>query len=143
MKCPGCGGELGKLRNPVPTVDLIIEVGAKIVLVNRRNPPHGWALPGGFVDYGETLEDAARREAFEETGLRVVLRGQLHTYSAPNRDSRLHTISTVFLATAEGQPSGGDDALEAALFDPGNLPGLVFDHGRILDDYRKKRQLPG
>jgi ADP-ribose pyrophosphatase YjhB (NUDIX family) len=139
MKCPICGGASAKLRNPVPTVDVIIEVGAKIVLVKRRNPPHGWALPGGFVDYGETLEDAARREAFEETGLRINLMAQFHTYSDPERDPRLHTISTVFLATAEGVPRGGDDALEATAFARECLPLLVFDHRRILDDYYKSR----
>ncbi len=143
MKCPRCGAEVEKFRNPVPTVDIIIEVGEKLVLVKRRNPPHGWALPGGFVDYGESLESAARREAFEETGLRVVLGRQLHTYSDPNRDARMHTISTVFLATAEGHPLGGDDALEAALFAPDSLPPLVFDHGNILDDYRKSKQRNG
>lgn len=139
MECPICGGAAEKLRNPVPTVDVIIEVGAKIVLVKRRNPPHGWALPGGFVDYGETLEDAARREAFEETGLRINLMAQFHTYSDPERDPRLHTISTVFLATAEGVPRGGDDALEATAFARECLPVLVFDHRRILDDYYKSR----
>ncbi len=135
MQCPNCGGGLEKFRNPVPTVDAIIEIGGKIVLVERRNPPHGWALPGGFVDYGETLEDAVRREAFEETGLRITLKGQFHTYSKPDRDPRLHTISTVFLATAEGCPTGGDDALQAAVFDPQDLPALVFDHRDILNDY--------
>jgi len=135
MKCPICGGESGELRNPVPTVDIIIVLDGKIVLVKRRNPPHGWALPGGFVDYGETLEDAARREAFEETGLRITLTGQFHTYSNPNRDPRLHTITTVFLATATGIPTGGDDALVADVFKMGNLPPLVFDHREILNDY--------
>ena len=135
MQCSKCGGELEKFRNPVPTVDVIIEIGGKIVLVKRRNPPYGWALPGGFVDYGETIEDAARREAFEETGLQVTLKGQFHTYSKPDRDPRLHTITTVFLAVAEGCPTGGDDALEAVVFDVGNLPALVFDHKEILGDY--------
>ncbi len=139
MQCPKCGGELEKFRNPVPTVDVIIEIGEKIVLVKRRNPPHGWALPGGFVDYGETLEDAARREAFEETGLQVTLKGQFHTYSGPERDPRLHTITTVFLATAEGCPSGGDDALQAAVFGQEELPALVFDHRDILNDYYKSK----
>jgi len=139
MQCPKCGGELGKFRNPVPTVDVIIEIEGRVVLIKRRNPPFGWALPGGFVDYGETLEDAALREAFEETGLRVSLGRQFHTYSDPKRDPRLHTVSTVFLAKAEGRPVGGDDALEAALFEPGALPTLVFDHEKILDDYRKSR----
>ena len=123
----------------MPTVDAIIEVGDKIVLVERRNPPHGWALPGGFVDYGETLEDAVRREAFEETGLRITLKGQFHTYSKPDRDPRLHTITTVFLATAEGCPTGGDDALQAAVFDPEDLPSLAFDHRDILNDYYRSK----
>jgi ADP-ribose pyrophosphatase YjhB (NUDIX family) len=142
MQVHECGGKVKKFRNPVPTVDVIIEMGEKIVLVKRRNPPHGWALPGGFVDYGETLEDAARREALEETGLRITLKGQFHTYSAPDRDPRLHTISTVFLATAAGQPVAGDDALAAAIFDPGNLPALVFDHRDIMDDYRNSKWFP-
>ncbi|MCK4838483.1 MAG: NUDIX hydrolase [Desulfobulbaceae bacterium] len=139
MQCPNCGGDLEKFRNPVPTVDAIIEIGGKIVLVERRNPPHGWALPGGFVDYGETLEDAVQREAFEETGLQITLKGQFHTYSKPERDPRLHTITTVFLATAEGCPTGGDDALQAAVFDPKDLPTLVFDHRDILNDYYKSK----
>ena len=139
MQCPKCDNDLEGFRNPVPTVDAIIEVGDKIVLVERRNPPHGWALPGGFVDYGETLEDAVRREAFEETGLRITLKGQFHTYSKPDRDPRLHTITTVFLATAEGCPTGGDDALQAAVFDPEDLPSLAFDHRDILNDYYRSK----
>ena len=139
MQCPKCGGDLEEFRNPVPTVDAIIEIGEKIVLVQRRNPPLGWALPGGFVDYGETLEDAVRREAFEETGLQIILKGQFHTYSKPDRDPRLHTITTVFLASAEGCPIGGDDALQAAFFGPEDLPALVFDHRDILDDYYKAK----
>lgn len=140
MQCDKCGGELEKLRNPVPTVDVIIRLGEKIVLVKRRNPPRGWALPGGFVDYGETLEEAARREAFEETGLQVTLKGQFHSYSKPDRDPRLHTITTVFLAEADGRPVGGDDAVEAAAFDVGHLPPLVFDHKEILNDYFKAKE---
>lgn len=124
-------------RNPVPTVDVIIEVGGGIVLINRRNPPHGWALPGGFVDYGETLEHAAVREAREETGLDVTLLRQLHTYSDPARDPRQHTISTVFVATAQGEPQGGDDAREARVFPLDGLPAqLCFDHRAIIEDYR-------
>jgi ADP-ribose pyrophosphatase YjhB (NUDIX family) len=132
-----------KYRNPFPTVDIIIEVkdGRKsrgIVLIERRNPPPGWALPGGFVDYGETLEAAAVREAREETSLEVELVGQLGAYSDPSRDPRFHTISTVFLARASGKPRGADDARRAAVFDPRDrsLP-LAFDHRRILDDYLK------
>lgn len=135
MQCLKCGEKFANFRNPVPTVDVIIEVGEKIVLVKRRNPPYGWALPGGFVDYGETIEDAARREAFEETGLLVELKGQFHTYSKPDRDPRLHTITTVFLAVAEGCPEGGDDALAAVAFAVEDFPELVFDHKEIMDDY--------
>lgn len=137
MQCPKCGHELEKFRNPVPTVDVIILVEGGIVLIKRRNPPFGWALPGGFVDYGETLEEAASREAFEETGMRISIKGQFHSYSRPDRDPRLHTISTVFIATAEGQPSGGDDALAASVFEIGKLPPLAFDHEEIINDYGK------
>jgi 8-oxo-dGTP diphosphatase len=133
--CPQCGHPIAKRRNPLPTVDVIIETGGGIVLVARKNPPHGWAIPGGFVDYGESLETAARREALEETGLTIRLKGQLHTYSDPNRDPRHHTISTVFLAEAEGEPQGGDDAREAGIFIEGQIPPLVFDHDKIINDY--------
>ena len=131
-------------RNPVPTVDIIIEIEdggeKKIVLIERKNPPAGWAIPGGFVDYGESLEDAARREAKEETGLDVTLVRQFHTYSDPARDPRRHTMSTVFIATAKGKPEGADDALRAELFSLDKLPSpLAFDHARILDDYRTGR----
>jgi len=130
-----------KFRNPFPTVDIIIEVreGRRrrgIVLIERRNPPPGWALPGGFVDYGETLEAAAVREAREETSLDVELVGQLGAYSDPARDPRCHTISTVFLARAEGRPRGADDARRAVIADPRDRSRpLAFDHRRILDDY--------
>jgi 8-oxo-dGTP diphosphatase len=135
MKCPHCGKSLAIHKNPLPTVDIIIESGDGIVLIDRKNPPAGWALPGGFVDYGESLENAAIREAREETGLTVRLQGQFHTYSDPLRDTRHHTISTVFLAVAEGEPRGGDDARRAAIFTRDRLPSLVFDHDKILDDY--------
>lgn len=131
-------------RNPVPTVDIIIEMEdggeKKIVLIERKNPPAGWAIPGGFVDYGESLEDAARREAKEETGLDVTLVRQFHTYSDPARDPRRHTMSTVFIATAKGTPAGADDALRAVLFSLDGLPSpLAFDHAQIIDDYRTER----
>lgn len=135
-----------KFRNPIPTVDIIIEVmdGRKkrgIVLIERKNPPPGWALPGGFVDYGETLEQAAVREAREETSLDVELLGQFHAYSDPGRDPRLHTVSMVFIARAEGAPKAADDARAAVVVDPRdrNLP-LAFDHRKILDDYLDSRK---
>lgn len=125
-----------KFRNPFPTVDIIIEIGGKIVLIERKNPPLGWALPGGFVDYGESLERAARREAEEETSLAVTLTEQFYSYSDPHRDPRHHTISTVFIATAQGEPRGADDAKTACLFDEAGLPtAIVFDHPQILRDY--------
>ncbi len=126
-------------RNPAPTVDAVILVpGDRVVLVRRRNPPHGWALPGGFVDEGERLDLAASREAREETGLDVTLLEQFHAYSDPSRDPRRHTISTVFLATAAGEPRGGDDAAEARAFGWDELPAsIVFDHRSILGDVRR------
>ena len=124
-------------RNPFPTVDIIISIGARIVLIERRNPPHGWALPSGFVDYGESLEEAAVREARVETGLKVENLRQFHAYSDPKRDPRQHNISMVFTAEATGKPEAGDDAQNARLFHLDNLPTpLCFDHARILKDYR-------
>ena len=136
-----------KFRNPLPTVDIIIELpDSGIVLIERKNPPHGWALPGGFVDYGESLECAAVREAKEETSLDVVLTEQFYTYSDPNRDPRHHTISTVYIAAAEGIPQGGDDAKVARAFKESELPApLVFDHARIVNDhfaYKKTGRRP-
>ena len=135
--CPSCGAVLECFRNPVPTVDIIIEMDPQhILLIKRKNPPWGWAIPGGFVDYGESLEDAAIREAKEETGLDVTIISQMHTYSKPDRDPRHHTISTVFTAKASGKPRAQDDALEIGLFDRDNLPpSLAFDHRLILEDY--------
>jgi len=135
MKCPHCHNTINVFRNPVPTVDIIIEIGEQIVLIERKNPPFGWALPGGFVDYGESFETAALREAKEETDLTVTGLRQFHTYSDPGRDPRQHTASTVFIAQASEQPKAGDDAGKAELFGEDNLPKLVFDHGRILADY--------
>jgi ADP-ribose pyrophosphatase YjhB (NUDIX family) len=123
-------------RNPVPTVDTIIEVPGGIVLIRRANPPLGWALPGGFIEYGETAAAAAVREAHEETGLAVSLTELFHVYSNPARDPRQHTIATVFIGAASGIPVGGDDAAEAAVFTQDSLPvPLVFDHARIIADY--------
>ena len=135
MRCPSCGNQIQAFRNPAPTVDIIIETEGGIVLIERKNPPHGWALPGGFVDYGESFEDAARREAAEETSLTVTLTLQFHTYSDPGRDARQHTASTVYIATASGQPVAADDAQRAGVFRQDTLPPLVFDHDRILREY--------
>lgn len=128
-------------RHPLPTVDILIEIpGRGVVLIQRKHPPHGWALPGGFVEVGETLEAAARREALEETGLAVELLRQFHTYSDPDRDPRGHTVSTVFLAGATGEPRAADDAAAVAVFPLDALPSpLAFDHARILEDYRTRR----
>jgi 8-oxo-dGTP diphosphatase len=123
-------------RNPVPTVDIIIAVKGGIVLIERKNPPHGWAIPGGFVDYGESLEDAARREALEETSLHVTLQEMLYAYSNPARDPRRHTVSTVFTATARGNPTAADDAHALRIFPIHKLPAaMAFDHAQILADY--------
>jgi len=132
-------------RNPTPTVDIIIEFIDRpqrpIVLIERQNPPYGWALPGGFVDYGESVETAARREAVEETNLQVELLEQFQVYSDPNRDPRQHTLSVVFLASAVGEPQAQDDAKTVKLFELWELPSnLCFDHGQILRDYRQYRQ---
>ncbi len=146
MNCPHCHAEIPTFRNPVPTVDIIIEVGEEIVLIRRKNPPYGWALPGGFVDYGESYENAAAREAVEETSLTVENLTQFHTYSDPGRDPRQHTASTVFIGQAGNEPKAGDDAAEVGLFSEDNLPDLVFDHARILVDYfaaKKTRQPSG
>jgi 8-oxo-dGTP diphosphatase len=125
-----------KSRNPLLTVDIIIEVPDGVVLIERKNPPHGWALPGGFVDYGESIEKAAVREAEEETSLNVHLLEQFYTYSDPSRDPRHHTVSTVFIATAQAVPRAADDAKTAGVFSESQLPApIVFDHGRILSDY--------
>ncbi len=130
-----------KYRNPLVTVDIIIEINAGIVLIERVNPPHGWALPGGFVDYGESLETSAVREAKEETSLDVTLREQFHTYSDPDRDPRHHTVTTVFISSAGGMPKADDDEKNLGIFTENDLPSpIVFDHGKIIKDYFRYRQ---
>lgn len=128
-------------RNPYPTVDIIIEYQQGIVLIYRRNPPYGWALPGGFVDYGETLEQAATREAKEETNLEVEIMSLLGCYSDPSRDPRFHTISAVFIAKGKGILKAKDDAAQARVFPLEKIPWneLVFDHAQILRDYLKHK----
>lgn len=151
LNCPHCGKPVERYRNPFPTVDVIIEMKGVsdnliratperpkqgIILIKRKNPPFGWALPGGFVDYGESLEEAALREAREETSLAVELLYQLGAYSDPARDPRHHTISVVFVGRADGEPKAADDAMEIGIFDRNSLPEpLAFDHREILKDY--------
>lgn len=143
LKCPECNAVVTSYRNPFPTVDIIIRQGESIVLIERRNEPLGWALPGGFVDYGESLEQAALREAVEETGLVLSGLRQFRAYSEPGRDPRQHNISLVFTASGEGTLCGGDDAAQARLFPLDDLPAeLCFDHGQILQDYRASLTAP-
>lgn len=127
-------------RNPAPTVDIIIELCDRperpIILIERKNIPYGWAIPGGFVDYGESVENAAIREAKEEVSLGVELVEQFHVYSDPQRDKRQHTIAIVFIATATGDPKAADDAKNLAIFSQWNMPTeLCFDHDLIMNDY--------
>lgn len=125
-----------KTSGPRPTVDVIIEIDDRIVLVRRRHPPPGWALPGGFVDLNERVEDAARREMREETSLDVELVALLGVYSDPSRDARGHTISTVYVGRAHRRPIAADDAAEVGLFGESDLPSpIAFDHAQILADY--------
>ena len=131
-------------RNPAPTVDIIIELidrpSRPIILIERENPPYGWAIPGGFVDYGEAVETAAKREALEEVSLSVELIEQFYVYSDPKRDERKHTISIVFLATATGEPKAADDAKNLGIFQPWEIPNnLCFDHDQIIKDYLRYR----
>jgi len=130
---------------PVLAADAIVELEpGKVVLVRRRNPPHGWAIPGGFVELGESVETAVRRELLEETGLRLEHVRQMHTYSEPGRDPRFPTVTVLFAATATGTLRAGDDAADARLFALDDLPGeLCFDHRAILDDYRTRRHGTG
>ena len=138
--CPSCQGKVPVYANPVPTADILIHhPDYGIVIISRRNIPLGYALPGGFVDEGEWLEDAAVREAMEETSLTVRLEGILGVYSRPDRDARLHTLTTAFVARAANPEKlkAADDALDCAWFSLGNLPSpMCFDHGVMLDDYK-------
>jgi 8-oxo-dGTP diphosphatase len=141
--CPNCGKDIIMYRNPVPTVDVVVFVPGEVsgadgvVLIERLNSPFGWAIPGGFVDYGETCEQAAVREMKEETGLDVTLTGLLGVYSDPKRDPRQHTMSVVFTGITDdiGKLKAGDDAGEAKVFALGKWPGLAFDHDLILKDF--------
>ena len=148
---PGAARRTGRMGQPIETpkltVDVIIEMeGGGIVLIERGHPPMGVALPGGFVDVGESVEAAARREVMEETNLTVELLELLYVYSHPNRDPRGHTVSCVFVGRGSGNPRSGDDARRAFVASPGDLPAVfAFDHGRIVADYlefRKTGQRP-
>jgi ADP-ribose pyrophosphatase YjhB (NUDIX family) len=148
LVCPHCGRPIDRYDQPRLTVDAVVEDAAGgVLLIERNREPPGWALPGGFVDAGETLETAAARELAEETGLRTVRLEQFHTYSHPRRDPRHHSVSTVFLVEAEGSPAAGDDAGRAAYFPLDALPRpLAFDHEQILEDvsrYRASGVRPG
>ncbi|MCX6355021.1 MAG: NUDIX hydrolase [Candidatus Aureabacteria bacterium] len=146
--CPSCGKQFVIHNYPIPTVDILIsrEKDGKraVILIRRKNPPHGWAIPGGFLEYGERAEDGAVREAKEETVLDVTLTGLLGVYSDPGRDSRFHTISTVYTAEAEGEPRADSDAAGIGIFTEDELPpDIAFDHREILKDYFDARHQAG
>jgi len=142
LACPACGEKVKSYLNPVPAVDIIIEVVGGIVLIERKNEPLGWALPGGFVEYGETLEQTAVREALEETSLSINNLRLLGCYSDPQRDPRQHTISTVYVARGEGTPRADDDAKDLRVFPLSSLPEtLCFDHQKILEDYGRLKNM--
>jgi 8-oxo-dGTP diphosphatase len=133
---------VNKLKSPFLTVDAIIQIKGRIVLIKRSNPPFGWALPGGFVDYGESLEQAVVRESKEETNLDITDVKQFHTYSDPDRDPRFHTVGTVFTAKAKGRPKAGDDAAGVRVVGLNEINSLkfAFDHKKILRDYQKHKK---
>lgn len=140
LECPLCKAKVIKFNNPAPTVDVIIyDPTLGVVLIERKFEPLGFALPGGFIEVGETAESAAVREAKEETGLDIVLGKLFGVYSDPKRDARRHTISVVYLATTENPQvvQGGDDALTATWFALDSLPTLAFDHGEILQQFKQ------
>ncbi|MBZ0265926.1 NUDIX hydrolase [bacterium] len=137
LLCPHCGGEVEKYRNPLPTTDVIIEYDGKVVLINRENYPLGWAIPGGFIDYGESAEDAAHREMMEETGLQLENLQLFTVRSKLGRDPRHHTLTVIYSAIGKGVLKAGDDAADAKLFDWDALPDeMAFDHRDILEEYK-------
>ncbi len=126
-------------KTPLLAVDIILELQGKVLLIERRHEPLGWALPGGFVDIGESPANAAVREAKEETSLDIEVTAQLHAYGAPTRDPRGHCVSIVYCArvTSDKPPQAADDARALALFGWDELPALAFDHATILADYQR------
>ena len=139
---------MSKPVTPLLAADALIELvdqpGRPIVLIERKNPPYGWAIPGGFVDVGETVETAAVREALEEVRLQVRLRELLGIYSSPKRDPRGHTVTAIYLAEARGMPVAADDARSVGIFTLDRLPSpLAFDHATVLEDYRRYRETGG
>lgn len=150
-KCPECGAICGDFRNPFPTVDIIIRRGSQIAIIKRKNPPYGWALPGGFIDYRETSRDAAIREAKEETNLDVKNLQFFGVYDNPDRDPRAHMMSLVYFGEAEGEPKAQDDATEIRFIDIYPLLNpdtcreedrldieLAFDHLQIIEDFYRE-----
>jgi len=141
IKCNKCGNKWKEWKNPVPTVDAIIEIYENekfkgIVLIERKNFPYGWAIPGGFMDYGETAETTAIREAKEETSLDVKIRTLLGFYSDPERDSRHHTVTATYVCKSKGIPVADDDAINAKIFELNDFPEkMAFDHRKVLNDY--------
>ncbi|MFH1942020.1 MAG: NUDIX hydrolase [bacterium] len=141
IRCPSCGSKVERFKNPIPTVDVIIETVDGIVLIERKNPPFGWAIPGGYVEYGETVEVTAVREAKEETSLDITDVRLFGVYSHPDRDPRSHTITTVFTAKFSGKPGAADDAKRVGIFKKDDLPNkLAFDHSMILKDYFRRKE---
>jgi len=141
VPCPNCSAPVTMYRNPAPTVDIVIYDPVKgVVLIERANEPHGWALPGGFIDYGETCEAAAIREAKEETNLDVILTELIGVYSDPTRDPRHHTMSVAYSAVANDISvlAAGDDAQNARFFPLESLPHIVFDHNLIVADFANR-----
>ncbi|HEB84237.1 MAG TPA: NUDIX hydrolase [Bacteroidetes bacterium] len=140
LVCPHCGNEIRRYRNPFPTVDVIIRYKRGIVLIERKNPPPGWAIPGGFIDYGESAEEAAAREMREETGLELEGLRLFTVRSDPDRDPRFHTVTIVFTARGAGRLHAGDDAARARVFPLDRLPETIaFDHREVLELYRQHR----
>lgn len=135
VKCPTCGQAVITYKNPFPTADIVAIQDGKVLLILRKNPPFGWALPGGFIDYGESAEAAAVREFAEETGLEATNLSLVGVYSRPGRDPRFHTLTVVYRANVAGLLNAGDDAQEAMWFDLRTLPAdIAFDHRDIIMD---------